>query len=89
VQNTGYLPTMLAHGQTTDEIAPTRVEFEAESKDFLAGSRRMLLPVIQGSGGIEEVRCVLLAKGRGEVEFRVISTLGGTVNGKIELKEAK
>lgn len=89
VENAGYLPTSLEQGLTTKEVAPTRVEFPRDGITYLAGRWRMSLPVIPGSGGSAEARCVIRAKDLKTLNYSVISTLGGNVNGSVDLPESK
>jgi hypothetical protein len=85
VENTGYLPTALAQGVTTREVLPTRVVFDVDKNDILAGVKSTSLGPLEGSGGITEVRCTLRAKGRAKLGVEVISALGGTVRTSIDL----
>ena len=89
VENTGFLPTSLSHGQTTREIYPTRLIIELDDKFFLSGARITNLPLIRGSGGMEEVRYIIRASGRRKIDFKIISMLAGQVTGTIELKNAE
>lgn len=87
IENTGYLPTALAQGVTTREILPTRVTFEIEKENILAGVKTSMLGPIDGSGGMKEIRCTLRAKGKEKLGLEVISALGGTVKTTIDLKK--
>ncbi|MFB0552370.1 MAG: M14 family metallopeptidase [Phycisphaerae bacterium] len=89
VENTGFLPTSLAHGRTTREIYPTRLVIELDDRFFLSGTRITNLPVLQGSGGMEELRYIIRALDRKKIDFKVISMLAGQVTGTIELKNAE
>ncbi len=89
VENTGFLPTSLAHGETTREVYPTRVVLDLDNRHFLSGSRITSLPTIQGSGGMAEVRYVVHASDRDRIGFRVVSMLAGQAEGTIELAKDK
>lgn len=90
IENTGYLPTVLAHGETTREVYPTRVVLlDLDSKAFLSGSRMTRLTAIPGSGGMKEIRYVLYVPDRKQVKVHVVSALGGTVDGTLELDGEK
>lgn len=89
VENTGFLPTSLAHGQTTREVYPTRLVIELDDKYFLSGSKITSLPVISGSGDMTEVRYVIYAPDRDKINFDVISMLAGQIEGIIDLKKSK
>ncbi len=85
VGNTGFLPTSLAHGQTTREVHPTRIIIEMDNKCFLSGSRITNLPTIQGSCGMAEVRYVIHAPNHNRIDFKVVSMLAGQAEGTIEV----
>jgi len=89
VENTGFLPTSLAHGQATREIYPTRLVIELDDRFFLSGTRITNLPVLQGSGGMVQVRYIIRSSNRKKIDFKVISMLAGQVNGTIELTNTK
>jgi len=85
VENTGFLPTSLAQGQTTREVYPTRLIIELDDEFFLSGARITSLPVIPGSGGMVEARYIIYAPDREKIGFEVISMLAGQVEGTINL----
>jgi hypothetical protein len=85
VENTGYLPTSLAQGEMTREVAPTRVVLGADRKEILSGMPTTNLAPIQGSGGMRELRYIVFAKDRQELNVKVISTLAGTVSTNVAL----
>lgn len=88
VENTGYLPTALAQGVTTREVLPTRVAFDVDKNEILAGVKTSMLGPIDGSSGMLEVRCTFRAKGRDKLGVEVISALGGSVRTNIDLPKA-
>ena len=89
VENTGFLPTLLSHGQTTREINPTRLVLNLDDGLILSGTKITNLPVIQGSGGMAELRYIVRAADRERIEFEVVSMLAGRVEGTIELQNAE
>jgi len=89
VENTGFLPTSLAHGQTTREIYPTRLALELDDEFFLSGARITSLPTLPGSGGMVEARYIIYAPGRKKIDFTIVSMLAGQVEGTIELVKSK
>jgi hypothetical protein len=89
IENTGFLPTSLAHGRTTREIYPTRLVMELDDKYFLSGTRITTLGVISGSGGMVEVRYIVYVPDEKKIDFEVISMLAGQVKGTVELKKNK
>ena len=89
VENTGFLPTLLSHGQTTREINPTRLVLNLDDDLILSGTRITNLPIIRGSGGMAELRYIVRAADRERIEFEVVSMLAGRVEGTIELQNAE
>jgi hypothetical protein len=89
VENTGFLPTSLAHGQTTREVYPTRLVIELDDEHFLSGARITSLPVIPGSGGMVEARYIIYAPGHKKIGFEIISMLAGQVEGTINLEKSR
>jgi hypothetical protein len=88
VVNEGFLPTALAHGQTSQEVHPTRLILELPSECFLAGAKTTFVPTLAGSGGTAKVRHTIHIVNRREVRFQVVSMLAGQVQGAIELLKA-
>ncbi len=88
VENTGFLPTVLAHGERTREVNPTRVVLDVSREQILSGTRIVYLPVIEGSGGDAKARWTIHAPNRSEIRFQVVSMLAGTVEGVIDLRDA-
>jgi len=89
IENTGFLPTSLAHGQTTGEVYPTRLIMKLEDESFLSGTRVSTLPALRGSGGMIEVRYVIRVPNRSRINFKVISMLAGQTTGTIDLTKDK
>jgi len=89
VENKGFLPTSLKHGQTTREVYPTQLIIELDDSSFISGSRITNLPVLQGSGGMVEMRYIIRTPDKKDVSFEVISMLAGRTSGTIDLTIAK
>ncbi|MBI1785907.1 hypothetical protein HYR69_12250, partial [Candidatus Sumerlaeota bacterium] len=85
VENTGYLPTVLAHGETTGEVLPTRLTLELEDAAFLSGSRITRLGPLKGSGGMQETLLTLRVPKRKRIALNVISALGGQASANLEI----
>jgi hypothetical protein len=77
IENTGYLPTALAHGETTGEVLPTWVDLELPKEAFIAGERSTRLDRLAGSGGRQKVRWELYLPTRRTLRIEVRSALGG------------
>ncbi|HVK38804.1 MAG TPA: M14 family metallopeptidase [Candidatus Kapabacteria bacterium] len=79
VVNTGYLPTLLAMGQTSRAPVDAKAELVLGRGQSVATGRRVqLLGPIAGSGGSKELTWVVA--GRGELTLRV----GGPMTGSLE-----
>lgn len=89
IENTGFLPTVLAHGRRTREVHPTRLVMKLEDECFLSGSRITMLPTLRGSGGMVEQRFVIRVPGRKRIDYEIVSMLAGCLEGTIDLSEAK
>jgi hypothetical protein len=89
VENTGFLPTMPAHGRTTREVHPTRLVIELDDKFFLSGTRITNPPAIRGSSGMVEQRYTVRASDLKKIDFEVVSMLAGRIKGTIELPNAE
>lgn len=85
IENTGYLPTATAQGQTSREIHLTRATLKVDASLVLSGERTAMLGPIPG-GGMREARWVLRAKESKAVTLEVISMIAGRVTREIELK---
>lgn len=87
VENLGWLPTVLAHGETTGEVNPTRVTLALDDNRILSGTRTQRLGPIPGSGGMREVRWVVLAGDARDLEIEVITALAGRARTRVSLPE--
>ena len=87
VENTGFLPTCLAHGQRTRAVFPTRLVIDVTDIRLLSGERIQRLSTLEGSGGMAEVRFVLHSLKQQSICFEVISMLAGRVSGTITLNQ--
>ncbi|MDP8243651.1 MAG: M14 family metallopeptidase [Candidatus Hinthialibacter antarcticus] len=78
VTNTGYLPTVLHHGERTTDVLPTRLMIDLPDEAFLAGKPRTNFGPI-AKGEVREARFVLQAAPGSKTMISLISALGGTV----------
>ncbi len=89
VENEGWLPTVLAHGESTRLVHPTRVEIDLPEEAVLAGDRSARIGPLDGSGGRETVRFVVHAPGRKDVRVSVTSALGGQTETRVSLRRGQ
>jgi hypothetical protein len=86
IENTGFLPTSLAQGQTSREVYATRVILDVPDEALLTGSRIQALAVLQGSGAMDKAHWILHCPDRTELKFECISMLAGRLQGTVTLK---
>lgn len=87
VENAGFWPTSLAHGQTARAVKPTMVQLGMDPKQILSGSAKTnFLPVLAGSGTRAKYEWLIRGKTGEVVELVVQSEKGGTDTAKITLK---
>jgi len=87
VENTGFLPSSLAHGRRTRAVFPTRLVLDVTDITLLSGERIQRLDTLAGSGGLTKTRFTLHSPRRQPVRFEVISMLAGQVTSVIELRK--
>jgi len=86
IVNEGYLPTVLAHGERTGEVLPTRLVIGLPDESILAGRNRWKLGPIKGGESIER-RCVVKTESGKTVDVEVVSALAGRDRKTIVLGE--
>ena len=87
VTNRGYLPTLMAHGERTGHILPTRVVFSWPRDAFLSGEPENRIPPLAGSGGAHELAVTVVAEAGEEIEIEVISALAGQASQTLTLEK--
>ena len=87
VENAGFWPTSLAHGQTARAVKPTLVQLGVEPSDIISGNARTnFLPVLAGSGSRAKYEWLIRGKSGQVVELVVQSEKGGSDTARITLK---
>jgi hypothetical protein len=87
VQNTGYLPTSLEHGQVSNSVQPTTVRIQVEPERILTGnSKSSTIDVLAGSGSRAEFSWVIRGSEGEDVEIWVRSQKGGTDTATVTLR---
>ncbi len=84
ISNEGYLPTVLAHGERTGEVLPTRLEIDIPQESVLAGRKEWRLGAIEG-GEVIERRCIARIQNKTTVKIELISALAGQDEETIQL----
>lgn len=86
IENTGFLPTSLSQGQRTREVYPTRLMLDVADTALLTGQRIQVLDVLQGSGAMSKGHWILHCPDQTEINFSVVSMLGGRLQGTVTLE---
>ena len=87
VENTGFWPTSLAHGQTARAVKPTMVQLGVEPGAVLSGSAKTnFLSTLAGSGGRAKYEWLIRGKTGEVVELLVRSEKGGSATARVILK---
>lgn len=84
VENTGWLPDVLAQGVFSGVVRPTRFELELPAgAEVLGDAARGRLDPIEGRGGAVEETVLLRAPGSGAVTVRIVSEFAGRDERKV------
>ncbi len=87
VENTGFFPTSLRHGQISRAVGPTFLQIQVDADDILTGAdKTAYLGVLDGSGGREEVTWVIRGREGSTVEIRLHSMKSGRDTRTITLR---
>jgi hypothetical protein len=87
VENAGFWPTSLAHGQTARAVKPTMVQLRVDPGAVLSGSAKTsFVPVLAGSGGRAKYEWLIRGKTGETVELLVQSEKGGSATARVTLK---
>jgi hypothetical protein len=87
VENAGFWPTSLAHGQTARAVKPTMVRLGVEPGAILSGSAKTaFLPVLAGSGSRAKYEWLIRGKTGETVELLVQSEKAGSATARVTLQ---
>jgi len=87
VENTGFLPTALAHGVTTRAVKPVMVQLGVPPESIVTGAEKtMTIPSLAGSGGRRSFDWVVTAKPGTTATISVASQKGGRDTATVTLK---
>lgn len=87
VENKGFLPTSLAHGQVSRTVRATLVQLSIPQKDIVSGDPQTNnLPILAGSGRRQSYQWIVKAKPGATVTLKVVAQKGGTDTATITLK---
>jgi len=87
VENTGFFPTSLRHGQTSRSVGPTFLQIQVDEDDILSGAGKTAsLGVLPGSGSREEVAWVIRGRAGAGVEIKLHSQKSGRDSATVTLR---
>lgn len=87
VENRGFFPTSLRHGQTSRSVGPSWVQIQVDDDDILSGAEKTApIGVLAGSGSQEEVTWLIRGQEGGAVEIRLHSQKAGRETVSVSLR---
>jgi len=87
VENTGFLPTSLRHGQISRTVGPTFVQIQVDDDAILTGADKTTsVGILNGSGGRESVTWVIQGRQGAQVEIRLHSQKSGHDTATVTLR---
>ena len=87
VENAGFWPTSLAHGQTARAVKPTMVRLSVDPGTVISGSAKTsFLQVLAGSGSRAKYEWLIRGKTGETIELLVQSEKGGSATARVTLK---
>jgi hypothetical protein len=87
VENTGFLPTSLSHGQRARAVDPTFVQIQVDDDDILTGAQKTEdVGVLNGSGSREKVTWVIRGREGSQVDIRLHSQKSGRDSATVTLR---
>jgi len=87
VENSGYLPTALAHGVTSRSVKPTMIQLGIAPEALVSGdAKTSYLPALAGSGRRQKYEWIVKGTAGSAVPIKVVSQKGGSETATIYLK---
>ena len=88
VENAGFLPTSLQHGQTSRSVGPTFVQIQVDDDDILSGAEKTTsVGTLNGSGTRSEtVTWVIQGREGAGIEIRLHSQKSGRATATVTLR---
>jgi len=87
VENTGFMPTSLRHGQRARAVGPTLLRLEIDDDDILSGaSKTASVSVLAGSGSRASVTWFIRGRAGAEVDITLRSMKAGHDNTTVTLR---
>jgi len=87
VENSGYLPTALAHGVASRSVKPTMVQLGVKPEELISGNAKTsFFQALAGSGRRQKFEWIVKGKAGAEITLRVVSQKGGSETATLHLK---
>lgn len=87
VENAGFFPTSLRHGQTSRSVGPTFLQIQVDEEDILSGAEKTAsVGVLAGSGNRESVTWIIRGRAGAGVEIRLVSQKAGRDTATVTLR---
>jgi len=90
VENSGFLPTSLAHAVTARAVKPTMVQLQVAPESIISGSqgsqKTNFVQVLAGSGDRAKFEWLIKAKAGDTIELKVVSQKAGSAKRSVTLK---
>lgn len=87
VENSGFLPTALAHGVTSRSVKPTMVQLGVKPDQIISGSsKNNFFQSLAGSGKRQKYEWIIKGKSGDKIELKVVSQKAGSDKTTITLK---
>lgn len=87
VENRGFLPTSLKHGEVSRSVKPTMVQLEIQPDRIISGDQKTnFFQILAGSGNRKKYEWIIKGKAGDKIELKVVSQKGGSDHKVITLK---
>lgn len=87
VENSGFFPTTLQHGQISRSVQATTVQIQVDSDDILTGAAKTArIANLNGSGARESFTWVIRGREGAQVEIKLRAQKGGTDSATVTLR---
>jgi hypothetical protein len=87
VENSGFFPTTLRHGQVSRSVQATTVQIQVPPEDILTGAAKTSrIPSLDGSGNRESFTWVIRGREGSQVEIKLRAQKGGTDSATVTLR---
>jgi len=87
IENSGFLPTSLAHAVTARAVKPTMVQLQVAPESIISGSQKTnFVQALAGSGDRAKFEWLIKAKAGDTIELKVVSQKAGSAKRSVTLK---